>query len=65
MLGKLPVQISILIIAGLLLGIINNSLSPRGIPWIQKYMDLSKITDADSIWLPYSWDPKNDTVFDI
>jgi len=65
MINRLPFQILILLLAGLLLGVANNLISPGGIPWVQTYMDLTKITDADSVWIPYSWEPSTDTVFKL
>jgi len=61
---RLPFQIMILLLAGLLLGVVNNSISPNRIAWVEEYQDLSKITSADSIWIPYSWED-SDSVFEL
>jgi 3-mercaptopyruvate sulfurtransferase SseA len=65
MLKKLPVQIVILLLIGILLGVANNLVSPNRIPWIQEYRDASTITQSDTVWHPFSWEPSTDTAFKL
>jgi 3-mercaptopyruvate sulfurtransferase SseA len=65
MLKKLHIQVIVLVVAGLLLGVINNTISSNRIPWVQKYQDLTTLTDSDSVWHPYSWEPEMDHVFNL
>jgi rhodanese-related sulfurtransferase len=64
MFNRLPFQIMILLLAGLLLGVVNNSISPNRIAWVEEYQDLSKITKTDTVWIPYSWE-ESDSVFEL
>jgi rhodanese-related sulfurtransferase len=65
MLNRLHIQVIILVIAGLLLGVINNTISSNRIPWVQYYQDLTDISDSDTLWYPFSWEPGMDTVFNL
>jgi len=62
MLNKLPFQIMILVLIGLLVGVLNNTLSSNKIPWVEDYQDLSRITKSDTAWMPWSWE-ELDSVF--
>lgn len=64
MFNRLPFQIVVLLLAGLLLGVVNNSISPNRIDWVEEYQDLSKITKVDTMWIPYSWED-SDSVFEL
>ena len=59
----LPTQIIIILVCGILLGAINNTVSPNKIPWVQDYN--TKGVDDDDKWMPFSWDPTQDTVFTL
>lgn len=65
MLKRLHIQVIILAIAGILLGVINNTISSKRIPWVQYYQDLTDISDSDTLWYPFSWEPEMDTVFNL
>ena len=60
---RLPTQIIIILVCGLLLGALNNTISPKKIPWVQDY-NIPAGAD-DEKWIPFSWDPTQDTVFTL
>jgi rhodanese-related sulfurtransferase len=62
MFNKLLYQIIILVLIGLILGVLNNTLSSNKIPWIEEYQDLSQITKSDTAWIPWSWE-ESDSIF--
>lgn len=63
MMKRLPIQIVLILACGILLGVINNTLSSGRIPWIQDYHIPADGDDEN--WIPFSWDPARDTVFTL
>jgi rhodanese-related sulfurtransferase len=58
MLNRLPAQILVLFLVGILIGVVNNSLSSNRIPWIQKYVSLDAL--GDTVEMPVAVDPSLD-----
>ncbi len=61
MLKKLPVQILIILLVGIIIGLANNATNPKGIPLYQEYHAIDDT--GEKIELPYSYDPYTDSVF--
>jgi len=61
MLKKLPLQIAILLLAGIIVGLAANAANPDGIPLHQEYQAIDD--SGEKIDMPFSYDPQTDTVF--
>jgi rhodanese-related sulfurtransferase len=57
MLSKLPVQIIILLVIGILVGVINNLVSPNKIPWVQEYVIIDE--SGEKVEMPKSYDQQS------
>lgn len=58
MFKRLPAQILILLLVGILIGVVNNSFSSNKIPWIQQYVSLDAL--GDTVEMPVAVDPSFD-----
>jgi rhodanese-related sulfurtransferase len=61
MLNRLPAQILILLLVGILIGVVNNSFSANKIPWIQNYVAIDEL--GETVEMPVAVDPSYDSVF--
>ena len=57
MLSKLPVQIIILLVIGILVGVVNNLVSPNKIPWVQEYVIIDE--SGEKVEMPKSYDQQS------